>query len=237
MKVSGSAMKILLVEDDKSLGESLRDSLKGEGYDCTLCNNVTDAHKKVKDEKFNLIVLDVQLPDGNGFELAEKIKKISMTPFLFMTAQNSAEDRLRGYELGADEFIPKPFHLKEFFLRIKHVINDHVREQNETVTTLKKKTYPHFEIDFESRTIKSSSGQIQFLPSKDFDVLKLLVESAPKVLSRDEILTKVWGSEEFPSNRTIDNVIVRLRHAIRDTDGNQIRSVRGVGYQWFDEPI
>ena len=232
--LSAVKRRVLLVEDDLSLGETLHERLEKEGFRCRWERSAKTADAALREERYDLVVLDVGLPDGSGFGLAEKIRAepthYGDAPFLFVTAQTSAEDRLRGYELGAEEYIPKPFHLKEFLLRVKHVLENHARE----VSVLKQKSLADREIDFESRTIRTRDGKVEFLAAKDFELLQLLVTSSPRVLSRDEILNAVWGESEFPSSRTIDNAIVRLRQAVGDPGAQLIRSVRGVGYQWLE---
>ncbi len=227
--------RILLVEDDSSLGETLRDRLKRESFDVHWAKTVYEARSLIRTNDFDLVVLDVGLPDGSGFEFASEIRRReNPPPFLFVTAQNSAEDRLKGYELGAEEFIPKPFHLKEFLIRIHHVLEKHVESSSKDA--IKRVSLADRTIDFESRSVRMNDGRIEFLPEKDIALLKLLVSEAPRVVSRDEMLDRVWGEGEFPSTRTIDNVIVRIRQAIGDQGGDRIRSVRGVGYQWvFDD--
>jgi len=224
----------LLVEDDSSLGETLRDRLKRESFDVHWAKTVFEARSLIRVNDFDLVVLDVGLPDGSGFEFAAEIRRReNPPPFLFVTAQNSAEDRLKGYELGAEEFIPKPFHLKEFLLRIHHVLEKHVEASGKDA--IKRVSLEDRTIDFESRSVRMNDGRIEFLPEKDIALLRLLVSEAPRVVSRDEMLDRVWGEGEFPSTRTIDNVIVRIRQAIGDQGGDRIRSVRGVGYQWVFE--
>lgn len=219
--------KILLVEDDVSLGETLTERLKKE-YDVSWGKSLAEAwslFSKTKD--FDLIILDVGLPDGTGFELAEKIKQLSPALFLFLTAQADAESRLRGFELGAEEYIPKPFHLKELLIRVKHVLEAHVPTRE-----------IHLEnnvIDFTKMSVQRKSGPIEYPPVTDMKILQLLVEKSPRVLSRDEIMNEIWGVDKNPSHRTIDNIIVRLRQLLGDDGEKHIRSVRGVGYQWSTE--
>jgi DNA-binding response OmpR family regulator len=215
---------LLLVEDDMSLGATLQERLQKEGYSVSWASSKVKAFEEFKAKSPDLIILDVGLPDGTGFELAEEIKKKSTAPFIFVTAMNSAEYRLQGYELGAEEYIPKPFHLKELLIRVKHVLENHsprrlVKKGDKT-------------IEFESMSVTSENGKREFIAARDFALLKLLIESSPKVLSRDDILNQVWGEDRFPTNRTIDNSIVRLRQILGDANGEWIRSVRGIGYQW-----
>lgn len=225
--------KLLLVEDDTSLGATLRERLEKEGYAVSWSETLSDAEGEVSARNFDLIVLDVNLPDGSGFEFARSVRERRPTPFIFVTAMNSAEHRLEGYEIGAEEFIPKPFHLKELLLRIRHVLETHPPTGEEAQTSLSKKVQVGARaIDFEARAVVGPAGEKDFLQTRDFELVKLLIESAPKVVSRDEILDRIWGEDRFPSHRTVDNAIVRLRQSLGDEGGRVIRSVRGVGYQW-----
>jgi len=219
-----SAKSLLLVEDDESLGGTLSERLKKEGYQVQWARTIREATRIVDASSLDLIILDVGLPDGTGFDFARSIRNKIAVPFIFVTAQNSAEYRLEGFELGAEEFIPKPFLLKELLLRVEHVLRGHV--QHRWIHCNGKK------IDLESLVVENADGVQEHIAPRDFSVLKFLIESSPKVVSRDQILDRVWGQEEYPSNRTVDNVIVRLRQAIGDDQGVWIRSVRGIGYQW-----
>lgn len=220
--------KLLLVEDDVSLGETLRERLIKEGYDVAWVETQASAESSFAESSFDLVLLDVGLPDGSGFDLARKIRAKSSVPLVFMTAMNTAEHRLEGYEIGAEEFIPKPFHLKELLLRLKHVLENHAPAHALKVGDRT--------IDLDAQAIVMPNGQRDFLAARDFQLLKLLIGAAPKVLSRDEILDQVWGEDRFPNHRTVDNSIVRLRQALGDDGAKIIRSVRGVGYQWASGP-
>ena len=215
---------LLLVEDDLSLGQTLKERLQKEGYEVSWVETLESARQVLKDLPAHLIILDVGLPDGSGFEFAQEIRQNDSVPIIFVTAQTSAESRLAGYEVGAEEYIPKPFHLKELLLRVKHVLENHVSPYRLTQAGVT--------VDFESMTVETEDGRSEALPKKDFEILRLLMTSSPRVLSRDEILNKVWGEDKFPSNRTIDNIIMRLRQALGTRAGQCIRSVRSVGYQW-----
>lgn len=221
--MSGDFKSLLLVEDDKSLGTTLSEHLKKDGLKVVWAQNLKVARDHIKEKKFDLIVLDVGLPDGSGFDFAKEVRAHAGVPFIFVTAQSSAEDRLRGYELGAEEYVPKPFHLKELLLRVQHVLENHARSQ-----VFK---FGGVTIDFAAMVV-DKGGRREPLNLKEAQVLKMLIERSPQVLSRDEILNKAWGEGEFPTNRTVDNVIVRLRQILGEDLGEAIRSVRGVGYQW-----
>jgi len=216
--------RVLLVEDDRSLGTTLTERLRKEGFDTEWTATLADATGTFDKGGWDVVILDVGLPDGSGFNLARRIKAVSSTPIMFMTASSSAENRLEGFEIGADEFIPKPFHLKELFIRIRHVLERHA---NRRVVVLGEKT-----IDLDAMAIIHEDGSREYPQSRDFQVLRLLIESAPRVVTRDEILDRVWGEARFPTPRAVDNAIVRLRHSLGDAGVSAIRSVRRLGYQW-----
>lgn len=218
--------KILLVEDDSSLGLTLSERLNKD-YKVTWIKTITEAWNYFvqHDAEIDLAILDVGLPDGNGFDLARKIKARSNTPILFLTAQSDAENRLQGYEIGAEEFIPKPFHLKELLMRLSHVLEAH--------SVTKEYILENVKINFHDMSIKSKTGKVEYPSISDMKTLKLLIERSPNILSRDEIINEIWGEDKMISHRTIDNMIVRLRHLI---ESDHIRSVRGTGYQYINNP-
>ncbi len=216
--------RVLLVEDDPSLGRTLAERLEKEQLDVTWAQTIAAAEHALDRERWDLAILDVKLPDGSGFGLARRIKRSSLTPVMFMTALNSAENRLEGFEIGADEYLPKPFHLKEFVLRVRHVL---ATQRVPDVLQVHGRT-----IDLGALTIVTPDGEKAFLQVRDGRVLKLLIAAAPNVVDRSEILDRVWGRDQFPTPRAVDNAIVRLRQALGDDGGRFIRSVRGVGYQW-----
>lgn len=215
--------RVLLVEDDRSLGRTLAERLAKDGIDVEWVETLASG-KAAAQQPWDLAIVDVMLPDGSGFDLAPEIRRRSLTPIMFMTALNSAESRLRGFELGADEYLPKPFHLKEFMLRVRHVLQTQPPRRTLRIGDIA--------IDWDAMAIDRPNAERAFLQVRDCRVLQLLVDSAPRALDRSEILDRAWGESEFPSQRTVDNAIVRLRQALGDEDGRLIRSVRGIGYQW-----
>ena len=216
--------RVLLVEDDRSLGKTLAERLAIEGLDVEWVETYAGAVAAARSRTWDLAIVDVMLPDGSGFDLAPEIRGRSYTPIMFMTALNSAESRLTGFELGADEYLPKPFHLKEFLLRVRHVLTTQPPRRQLKVGNVT--------IDWDAMAVDRPGDEREFLQVRDYRVLAMLVEAAPKALSRSEILDRVWGEQEFPTQRTVDNAIVRLRQALGDIEGQLIRSVRGIGYQW-----
>ncbi|NDC38681.1 MAG: DNA-binding response regulator [Proteobacteria bacterium] len=218
---------LLLLEDNQSLGHSLRERLLQEGYEVTWARSLEEGRAAMQGLAPDLAIVDVSLPDGSGFEFARTVLQPQRTPIVFLSAFSSAEYRLEGYELGAAEYIPKPFHLRELLLRIKRVL-----EAGKSLRMLEVGPYT---INLTDRTIVDHSGAPVPLPAKDLELLCLLIESTPKVVSRAEILERLWGGDSSASSRTIDNMIVRLRQLFGSEGADRIRSVRGVGYQWVPQ--
>jgi DNA-binding response OmpR family regulator len=224
---------LLLLEDDLSLGEILLTRLQKEYRKVTWAKTLAAAREQLKNQEFDLLILDVGLPDGSGFDLAKEQE--GRYPIIFLTALNTAEDRLRGYELGADEYIPKPFHLKELIIRIDRTLMKSSSHGN-NITNDKVYNFDDFSISLKAMTIQLN-GQ-DFYPSKrDFDVLVYLIEKRPHVVSREELLDKLWGEDSFPTNRTVDNTILRIRQFLGKNGTLYIKSVRGIGYQWIKEEV
>lgn len=219
--------RVLLVEDDPSLGRTLCERLQKEKLEVTWAQTIAAAEAALESGRWDLAVVDVKLPDGSGFGLARHIKRTSLTPVMFMTALNSAENRLEGFEIGADEYLPKPFHLKEFILRVRHVLA--TQRAPEVVSARGR------QIDLAALSVVGPNGDRVFLQVRDARVLKLLIAAAPSAVDRSEILDRVWGRDQYPTTRAVDNAIVRIRQALQDEDGELIRSVRGVGYQWTQD--
>lgn len=221
--------RVLLIEDDQSLGRTLYERLQKEELDVVWVQTVAAAEEQMTTKRWDLAVVDVKLPDGSGFGLARHIKRTSLTPVMFMTALNSAENRLEGFEIGADEYLPKPFHLKEFILRVRHVL---ATQRVSEVLHVRGR-----QIDLGALTVVGPNGDRVYLQVRDARVLNLLIAAAPNAVDRSEVLDRVWGRDQFPTTRAVDNTIVRLRQALQDDDGELIRSVRGVGYQWTPEVV
>jgi DNA-binding response OmpR family regulator len=219
--------RVLLLEDDASLGRTLAERLEREKLTVTWVRTVKDALAQLAAGPWDLAIVDVMLPDGSGFGFARQVKKVTTTPVMFMTALNSAENRLEGFEIGADEYLPKPFHLKEFIIRVRHVLARQAPKLG-----LK---FGDIVIDFEAFSVETGDGEKTHLQVRDARVFRMLLDAAPRVVNRSDILDAVWGEDQFPTPRSVDNAIVRLRQALKDEDGQLIRSVRGVGYQWAGE--
>lgn len=215
---------ILLIEDDEGLGRTIQERLTKEGYTLFWAKNKATGVQVFHSHKPDLLIIDLRLPDGSGFLIPKELGLTSQkVPFLFLTAEAGAENRLKGFELGAVEFIPKPFHLKELLLRLEKLTE-----------VLQKKNFFRLwkagdaTIDLEAFSVQRDD-EVFSLTEREAKLLRLLLENRQKVLSRDEILDQIVGESAFPSLRTIDNSIVRLREILGD---ESIRNVRGVGYQF-----
>lgn len=214
---------ILIVEDDKTLGETLKERLETD-FEVSWAADQAQAIKKIKETDFDLIILDIGLPDGDGFQVARTVNK-TKSHVLFLTAQSDAESRLHGYELGAEEFIPKPFHLKELMIRIRHVLTDHSVKPN-------KLSVGGIEIDFNQMSVKKRDGTIEYPAQSDLKIIEFLVKKSPQPVTRDELMDFVWGQDKNANIRSIDNAIVRIKKFLDLNNDDIIRNVRGIGYQW-----
>lgn len=228
-----SSPRILVVEDEKNVALTLVERLKRESFDVTWSTSAQTARDEIDHASFDLGLLDVGLPDGTGFEVAAYLRKLRPeTAIIFLTAYGTPEDRVKGLELGAEDYIVKPFHLKELILRIQNGLKRarYLRQsafpQNEPVPL--GKAILHLS-KFQAEV---GSGVVS-LTHKEVALLRLLLEKRGQVVSRDEILNQVWSENEFPTTRTVDNFILRIRKLVEPTpdDPQVIKSVRGVGYQ------
>lgn len=225
--------RLLVVEDEKNVGLTLIERLKKEGYLVTWASSQAAALAEIDRGRFNLALLDVGLPDGSGFAVAEHLRKVQPgAAVIFLTAFGNPEDRVRGLELGAEDYIVKPFHLKELMLRIQNGLKraEFLAERSQTFSDpiqLGKATI------YFSKFQAAVDGETVSLTHKEVALLKLLLERKGDVVSRDEILDHVWSADEFPTSRTVDNFIMRIRKLVEtDTENPKlIKSVRGVGYQ------
>jgi DNA-binding response OmpR family regulator len=228
-----SSPALLLVEDDANVAGTLTSRLVAEGFDVTRAANVQAAREAIRQHTFAAAVLDVGLPDGNGFDVARHLREASPgTAMLFLTAYGTPEDRIRGLELGADDYMTKPFAFRELLLRIRNMLKRAGDLATHSTATSGPVRIGIATVDFERFTAESG-GTLHRLTHKECAVLKLLVDQAGKAVSRDEILGKAWAPDEFPTERTVDNFILRLRKLVEHDPANPrtIRSIRGVGYQ------
>ena len=225
---------ILLVEDEENLHEAIKLNLDIEGYNVTSAYEGKEAIVKSKGKKFDLIILDVMLPDVNGFDICETIRlNDSQTPILFLTAKSDIEDKIKGLSIGGDDYLTKPFNIEEFLLRIKLLIKRSSADSNSS-QNLSVFSIGEFEINFNSFEVVETNGNVYPMTKKQINLLKLLIDKQNQAVSRQEILEKVWGYEIYPTTRTIDNVILSFRKIFeKNTAPNTyFKSIRGVGYKF-----
>ena len=220
--------RILLVEDDPSLGFVIKDNLVIRGYDVTLCKDGEEGENVFYGENFNLCILDVMLPKKDGFSLARSIRqKNKSVPILFLTAKSMTEDKLEGFQSGADDYITKPFSLEELFYRIEVFLK---RASVQPTSDEKVFSLGHFEFDFSNLVLKNSKTE-KLLTQKEAEVLKLLYQNRERVLKREEILKQVWGDDDYFMGRSMDVFISKLRKYLKEDESIQIVNYHGVGFK------
>ena len=225
-----SNLSLLLVEDEPNLGQTLRDYLRSKKFSVELAASCTEARIKFQEMIPAVVILDIGLPDGDGMSLAKEFRaKRKDCVLLFCTALNDPALRVEGLELGAEDYITKPFELKELTLRLDRIL------KSRQMTLSNPDDYHFGKLTFWPKRfeIKDACGNIQSLSQKECAILELLLERKNEVVARDEMIESIWGEDAFPTNRTIDNYIVKLRKwADSDAEKSlQIISVRGIGYK------
>jgi len=233
------ANRILVVEDDPHLAAGLVENLRAEGYDTYSLDDGREALEWLGAEQVGLVVLDVMLPGMDGFTLCRTLRaQGNSTPVLFLTARGDPADRVRGLEAGGDDYLAKPFHLQEFLLRVRAILRrwDWYRSASATAAT----AVLHFggnEVDFRAFRARSWNGVAQELTEKEAMILKVLAERPGEIVSREDLLERVWGYDVFPSTRTVDNFILRLRKRFERDPANprHFLTVWGVGYRFMME--
>jgi DNA-binding response OmpR family regulator len=224
-------INILLVEDEENLAHGLEYNLIEEGYKVSLAKDGREALKLFDENEFDLIVLDIMLPYFNGFEIAKHVReKHPQMPILMLTARTQVEDRVKGLELGADDYLTKPFHLKELLLRIKGMLK---RKSWYQKVVIENPLYRFGENEINFENFKCTSGKKEFqLTPYEAMIMKYLIENKDKVVTRKELLENVWNMNPEVETRTVDNFIVRLRKYFEDDPSNPkyIVSVRSAGY-------
>lgn len=223
--------KILLAEDEENLALGLEYNLTEEGYTVTIAKDGREAIKLFDENEFDLIVLDIMLPYYDGFEIAKHIRdKNPQMPILMLTARTKIEDRVKGLEIGADDYLTKPFHLKELLLRIKGMLKRKSWYQN-TLSENPVYKFGSNEINFENLMCKNGKSTFQ-LTQYEAMIMKYLIENKNKVVSRKELLENVWNLNPEVETRTVDNFIVRLRKYFEPNPSEPIYilSVRSAGY-------
>lgn len=226
--------RILLVEDEEHLSEAIKMNLELEGYEVVVANNGLKAIKFFDEQRFNMVILDIMLPEVDGLEVCEKIRlENSDIPILFLTAKDTTSEKIEGLKRGADDYMTKPFNLEEFLLRVR-ILMKHSYKGTEASQEVKTFNFGPNVVNFVTYEANCHKGNIN-LTKKEVKLLKLLIDRTGEVVSREQILQFVWGYDVYPSTRTIDNFILSFRKYFEE-DPRQpkyFHSVRGIGYKFI----
>lgn len=234
--------KILIIEDEVNIQELLRYNLEKNGYMVAISDNGIDGIQKALTEVPDLILLDLMLPGIDGLEVCKKLRRSKQTkkvPILMLTAKSEELDKVLGLELGADDYITKPFSIKELIARIRAAMRRIGEENTDEIPEGEKPKILKargIEIDHEKYEVRKN-GEKVVLTLKEFELLKMLVENNGKVLTRDFLLDKIWGYDYAGETRTVDVHIRHVRQKINDEEGSSqmIETIRGVGYRFISE--
>jgi two-component system, OmpR family, alkaline phosphatase synthesis response regulator PhoP len=227
---------ILLVEDEENLQEALKLNLELEGYEVTCASDGAEALHKTENEFFDLIIMDIMLPEVDGISVTETLRlKQNDVPILIVSAKSSSADRVLGLKKGADDYLNKPFNLEELLLRVEKLIRKN-KQLNLRTNIGDHYEFGNNQIDFRAQSAVNYKKESIELSKKETMLLKLLIENKNEVVSREKILQTVWGYQVFPTTRTIDNFILNFRKYFEPESRNPryFHSVRGVGYKYTE---
>jgi two-component system, OmpR family, response regulator VicR len=231
-----SDKKILIIEDEKSISDIIKFNLSKEGYDTETAYDGEEGLKKALGWKPDLILLDIMLPVMDGFQVCKKVREVSAVPILMLTAKEEEVDKVLGLELGADDYITKPFGMRELIARIKANMRRIDSSNGVHDIPAQIQTFGNLEIDLNRYEIRKNEEALD-LTLREFELLKYLAERENKVFSREQLLEEVWGYEYYGDIRTVDVTVRRLREKLEDdsSDPKYIMTKRGIGY-YFRRP-
>ena len=237
-ELNSNSARILIIEDEPTVRVGLEDNLKYEGYHVFSSDNGKDGLEVFRNEQPDLVILDVMMPGIDGLEVCRQIRaEKEATPVMMLTAKGTELDKVLGLEMGADDYLTKPFGMRELFARVKALLrrvevygNNSVEEISESVEVL---SFSDVEIDFRSYRAEKG-GEIVLLSAKEFELMRFLANQPDVPVTRNELLDNVWGYNNYPSTRTVDNFIVRLRQKFEEfpNEPQHILTVHGVGYKF-----
>jgi len=221
--------KILLVEDDTSLGFIISDQLKSDGYDVTLCTDGAEGFKRFNEEKFHLCIFDVMMPKKDGFTLAKDIRQINdQIPILFLTAKSNDEDKVEGFRSGGDDYLTKPFNVEELQLRVAALLrrlNIEPEEKEKDLYNIGDYTFDTINFELKHKNFE------KVLTKKEAQILKMLCKLMNQVVAREVILTAVWGQDDYFVGRSLDVFITKLRKYLKEDERISINNVHGIGFK------
>lgn len=230
------AKKILIIEDEKSISDIIQFNLKKEGFETDSAHDGEEGLEKALNGNPDLILLDVMLPGIDGFEVCKKVRESSMVPILMLTAKEEEVDKVIGLELGADDYITKPFSMRELIARIKANIRRIDFADSLKAEPANMQTFGNLSIDMNRYEVRKNDESLD-LTLREFELLKYLAEKENKVFSREQLLSEVWGYEYYGDIRTVDVTVRRLREKLEDdsSEPKYIMTKRGIGY-YFRRP-
>lgn len=222
-------IKILLVEDDTSLGFIISDQLRSDGYDVTLCSDGAEGFQRFNLEKFHLCIFDVMMPKKDGFTLAMDVRKMDQSiPILFLTAKSNDEDKVKGFKSGGDDYLTKPFNVEELQLRVAAMLKRvNITPESENTTVYKIGDYDFDTINF---TLKHPNFE-KTLTKKEAHVLKILCKFMNQVVPREVVLNAVWGQDDYFVGRSLDVFITKLRKYMKEDQSIHLSNVHGIGFK------
>jgi len=225
--------KILIIEDETSFSEALSFLLQKEGYSINIADNGKDGLEQFKAENFDLVLLDLMIPEMSGIEVCRAIRATSQVPIIMLTAKDSEIDKVVGLELGADDYVTKPYSSRELVARIKAVLRRGSIDPNSSVENSGIHEVAGIRMDTERHQVSVNGKQIT-LPLKEFELLEFLLRNAGRVLTRGQLIDRVWGGDYYGDTKTLDVHIKRLRSKIESDPANPvlIQTIRGLGYKF-----
>ena len=230
--------KVLVIEDEPDIRKTLEYNLSREGYTVEGCGSIEEANTFLENPSYSIILLDLMLPDGSGLDLCKQIKsnpETNETPILILTAKDDEVDKVVGFELGADDYVTKPFSVRELILRVKAILKRNTKTSNPSNQTHEiNRNFGSLKMNVESHEVFINDEEIS-LTALEFKLLRQLVERRGRVQTRDQLLTDVWGYSSDITTRTVDTHIKRLREKLGSM-GKYVQTIRGVGYKFSRNP-
>lgn len=222
---------ILIVEDEQTLGTLLKENLKMKGFTAKLCKDGEDGWNTFKTERFDLCILDVNMPKMNGFDLAKNIReRNNVVPIIFLTANSSQEDKIKGFDFGGDEYMTKPFNLEELVARMKAILRRTQYASQPIATEQEEIETGNLYLDFTNHKLKVK-GEEKRISTTEAELLRLFMSNKNNLLTRNAILLKVWGRDDYYTARNLDVYINKLRRLIKEDETVEIMNIHGSGFK------
>ena len=228
------SQKILIIEDEPDIRKTLEYNITREGYEVISASSLSEGRQKLESDSFTLLLLDLMLPDGSGLDLFRELKQdksLSTMPVIILTAKDDEVDKVVGFELGADDYVTKPFSVRELILRVKAVLKRGERKSDNMEV---QRQFGELKIDVDSHEVFVNDDHVS-LTALEFKLLRQLVDRRGRVQSRDQLLSDVWGYSSDVTTRAVDTHIKRLREKLGDM-GKYVQTIRGVGYKFTRTP-